>query len=177
MSMTPMLKKFKTGFNRLFGSKNDSQLEFKCRNVKVKGYEYLFVRAVVPDIPEILDIERAVYKGQTPWNFENFEAQIREQLDAEYKHWDDLKKNGCSDPAWPDGVNLNLVRNHIIYWYRLLRERTNQTVQLSMFDAGMDLRNERPLPPEVPDRYMVPTGKYPDRLNGKWDGLIFDPTI
>lgn len=27
------------------------------------------------------------------------EAQIREQLDAEYKHWDDLKKNGCSDPA------------------------------------------------------------------------------
>lgn len=105
------------------------------------------------------------------------EAQIRKQLDAEYKHWDDLKKNGCSDPAWPDGVNLNLVRNHIIYWYRLLRERTNQTVQLSMFDAGMDLRNERPLPPEVPDRYMVPTGKYPDRLNGKWDGLIFDPTI
>ena len=79
MSMTPMLKKFKTGFNRLFGSKNDGQLEFKCRNVKVKGYEYLFVRAVVPDIPEILDIERAVYKGQTPWNFENFEAQIREQ--------------------------------------------------------------------------------------------------
>ena len=77
------------------------------------------------------------------------EAQIREQLDAEYKHWDDLKKNGCSDPAWPDGVNLNLVRNHIIYWYRLLRER----------------------------RYMVPTGKYHDRLNGKWDGLIFDPTI
>lgn len=61
--------------------------------------------------------------------------------------------------------------------YRLLRERTSQTVQLSMFDAGMDLRNERPLPPEVPDRYMVPTGKYPDRLNGKWDGLIFDPTI
>ena len=37
------------------------------------------------------------------------EAQIREQLDAEYKHWDDLKKNGCSDPAGPDGVNLNLV--------------------------------------------------------------------
>ena len=103
--------------------------------------------------------------------------EIREQLDAEYKHWDDLKKNGCSDPAWPDGVNLNLVRNHIIYWYRLLRERTSQTVQLSMFDAGMDLRNERPLPPEVPDGYMVPTGKYPDRLNGKWDGLIFDPTI
>ena len=55
------------------------------------------------------------------------EAQIREQLDAEYKHWDDLKKNGCSDPAWPDGVNLNLVRNHIIYWYRLLRDQPDRT--------------------------------------------------
>lgn len=105
------------------------------------------------------------------------EAQIREQLDAEYQHWDDLKKNGCSDPAWPDGVNLNLVRNHIIYWYRLLRERTSQTVQLSMFDAGMDLRNERPLPPELPDKHMVPTGKYRDRLNKTWTGLIFDPKI
>ena len=38
------------------------------------------------------------------------------ELQEENKHWDDLKKNGCSDPAWPDGVNLNLVRNHIIYW-------------------------------------------------------------
>ena len=24
------------------------------------------------------------------------EAQIREQLDAEYQHWDDLKKNGAA---------------------------------------------------------------------------------
>lgn len=105
------------------------------------------------------------------------EAQIREQLDAEYRRWDELKKNGCADPAWPDGVNLNLVRNHIIYWYRFLRECTSQTVQLSLFDGGMDLTNERPLPPELPGKYMVPTGKYCDRLNRTWTGLIFDPTI
>lgn len=105
------------------------------------------------------------------------EAQLREQLDAEYRRWDDLKKNGSSDPAWPDGVNLNLVRNHIIYFYRFLRERTSKTVQLSMFDAGMDLRDERPLPPEVPDNYMVPNGKYRDRLNGRYENLLFDPNI
>ena len=40
------------------------------------------------------------------------EAQIREQLDAEYKHWDDLKKNGCSDPAWPVAVLPG--RNHVL---------------------------------------------------------------
>ena len=51
------------------------------------------------------------------------ESQLRAQLDAAYLRWDDIKKNGCSDPAWPDGVNLNLVRNHIIYFYRFLRER------------------------------------------------------
>lgn len=105
------------------------------------------------------------------------EAQIREQLDAAYKHWDDLKKNGGADPAWPDGLLLNLVRNHIIYWYRFLRECTSQTVQLSMFDAGMDLQDERPLPPEVPNNYMVPNGKYRDRLNGRYENLLFDPNI
>ena len=105
------------------------------------------------------------------------ESQIRKQLDDEYRRWNDIKKNGCQDPAWPDGLNLNLVRNHIIYWYRFLRECTSQTVQLSMFDSGMDLTNERPLPPKVPDNYMVPTGKYRDRLNGRYENLLFDQSI
>ena len=115
MSMTPMLKKFKTGFNRLFGSKNDGQLEFKCRNVKVKGYEYLFVRAVVPDIPEILDIERAVYKGQTPWNFENFEAQIREQERTLYlvvRHNDEIQHQ-CQQEK---GTNDEWLKTGISFW-------------------------------------------------------------
>lgn len=105
------------------------------------------------------------------------ESQLRAQLDAAYLRWDDIKKNGCSDPAWPDGVNLNLVRNHIIYFYRFLRERTSKNVQLSMFDAGMDLQDERPLPPEVPNNYMVPNGKYRDRLNGRYENLLFYPNI
>ena len=94
----------------------------------------------------------------------------------EYQHWDDLKKNGCSDPAWPD-CESEPCSNHIIYWYRLLRERTKPDRAASMFDAGMDLRNERSPLPELPDKYMVPTGKYRDRLNKTWTGLIFDPKI
>ena len=105
------------------------------------------------------------------------EAQIRKQLEDEYRRWNDIKKNGCSDPAWPDGVNLNLVRNHIIYFYRFLLERTSKNVQLSMFDVGMDLQDERPLPPEVPNNYIVPNGKYRDRLNGRYENLLFDPNV
>lgn len=32
-----------------------------------------------------------------------------------FSHWEEVHKNGTSDPFYPDGVNLNLIRNHIIY--------------------------------------------------------------
>ena len=28
--------------------------------------------------------------------------------------WTFNNENGCNDPFWPDGCNLNLTRNHII---------------------------------------------------------------
>lgn len=58
---------------------------------------------------------------------------------------------------------MNLVRNHIIYNYRLLRDKL-ENVQLSLFDTGMDMTGERPIPPKVDDNYMSPTGRYSDRL-------------
>lgn len=95
------------------------------------------------------------------------EEQIRAELDDDYARWDRISKEGCSDPFWEDGVNMNLVRNHIIFGYRLLREKLQKPVQLSLFDTGMDLSEERPVPPLVPDNYMVPGGKYPDRLKNR----------
>lgn len=92
------------------------------------------------------------------------EAQIRAELDQEFRRWEQISKEGCSDPGWPDGVNMNLVRNHIIYWYRLLRDKLTGDVQLSLFEGGMDLSRERPVPPEVPNGYMVRNGKYPERI-------------
>lgn len=92
------------------------------------------------------------------------ETQLREELNESFNRWDKISKEGCQDPFWPDGVNMNLVRNHIIYFYRLLREKIEQPVQLSLFETGMDLSGERPVPPKAPNNYMVPGGKYPDRL-------------
>ena len=37
------------------------------------------------------------------------------ELEKSYACWDHLKEYGGSDPFWPDGVSMNLVRNHIIY--------------------------------------------------------------
>ncbi len=38
-------------------------------------------------------------------------AEIRRELER----WKYLQEHGGSDPFWPDGCNMNLVRNHVIY--------------------------------------------------------------
>lgn len=90
------------------------------------------------------------------------EARIRAEIDERFSRWDTIMRDGCSDPTWPDGVNLNLVRNHIIYGYRRLAEAIQGDVQLSLFDAGMDMTGMRLVPPKVPDNYMVRDGKWAD---------------
>lgn len=48
---------------------------------------------------------------------------IREQR----KRWLEILQSGCSDPFWADGVNMNLLRNHIIFAKRKLAELTAET--------------------------------------------------
>ena len=61
---------------------------------------------------------------------------------------------------------MNLVRNHIIYWYRLLDEKHVADTQTSLFDSQMAEAPRRPVPPKVPDQYMVAESKYSDLLTG-----------
>ena len=44
------------------------------------------------------------------------------ELKKDYEHWQDVYENGCNDPSWADGFNLNLIRNHIIYYKVQLME-------------------------------------------------------
>ena len=89
--------------------------------------------------------------------------QLRAELDKSYAEWERLLKEGGSDPFWPDGVNMNLVRNHIIWWKSHIQAKL-QTEQLSMFDlsSGSD---ERPVPPVVNNNYVAPDGKYSNRFD------------
>ena len=81
-------------------------------------------------------------------------------IDKSIAHWKDMKANGCSDPFWPDGVNMNLVRNHVIYYLMQISDLTCQPMQMSMFsDIGItntaDVMSDPRIPPEVDDKYMA----------------------
>ena len=71
-------------------------------------------------------------------------AELESQLITLYEHWEDLHDNGGHDPLYADGVNLNLVRNNILY-YR------DQLKKLDYFPEIM----ERPVPPEMENTYMA----------------------
>lgn len=68
-------------------------------------------------------------------------------LEESYARWEDLYLNGGSDPTWPDGTNLNLVRNHIFNYKRKLEE--------NMPLGGYPAAYHRPDPPEVDPDYVA----------------------
>ncbi len=70
-----------------------------------------------------------------------------QKLQESYDQWTYLYEHGGSDPFWEDGINLNLVRNHILYYRRAIEE--NMTPE-SYPDAY-----HKDLPPEVDGKYMA----------------------
>lgn len=70
--------------------------------------------------------------------------RLERDLEEEYRGWEYLYEHGGSDPFHSDGVNLNLVRNHIIYDKKQMEE-------LQYFPPIYN----RELPPEVPNNYMA----------------------
>ena len=71
-----------------------------------------------------------------------------------FKRWEDLFTNGGSDPFHSDGVNLNLVRNHICYYKKQLKEN-NQFPDIYYKDT----------PPEVDYNFMVRSDEIIDNSN------------
>lgn len=69
-------------------------------------------------------------------------------LENEYARWDEVFTNGGSDPFWTDGVNLELTRNHILYYKAQLSKQEN-----SLF--GLPKIYYREIPPEVDSNYMA----------------------
>lgn len=63
----------------------------------------------------------------------------RADILREIRRWKAVKENGCNDPFWPDGTNMNLIRNHIIFAKRRL----------------LDVCIENNIP--VPEEYYMPT--------------------
>lgn len=75
------------------------------------------------------------------------EIDYKKELEKDYARWNDVYTNGCNDPSWADGVNLNLIRNHIIADKRKLKETFSE-------DELPELYFQE-LPPEVSSSYMA----------------------
>lgn len=73
----------------------------------------------------------------------NYGAELR----SEYARWRELRDRGGTDPFWPDGVNMNLVRNHILYCKRMIEEK--------LMEAEYPEEYFLDTPPEVDDNYMA----------------------
>lgn len=74
---------------------------------------------------------------------------LKNNISKAIEHWKDIRDNGCSDPFWSDGANMNLVRNHIAYYRRELRALCTE--------AGWDLPREAFVAdlPEVSNNYFA----------------------
>lgn len=87
--------------------------------------------------------------------------ELAAECGKRYDHWQKEREEGCVDPNWSDGVNLNLVRNHIIFYKKKIRRVCDE--------SGLVIPSiyYRPLPPEMPTDFFVIGGKNydPSRIN------------
>ena len=80
--------------------------------------------------------------------------ELQKSIRDSFKDWSQTKKRGTSDPSWPDGTNLNLIRNHIFYDRdRLKALCKEQKIRPCPIEAKM-----KP-PPEVSNEYCAPRSK------------------
>lgn len=75
--------------------------------------------------------------------------EVIEYMQSEFQRWEHIVEYGSSDPAWPDGVNLNLVKNHILHYKARIEHLCKE--------IGCDLPEEyyTPTPPAVDGNLFV----------------------
>lgn len=76
-------------------------------------------------------------------------SDLARHLECEIRHWQFMKIEGCQDPFWPDGVNMNLTRNHVISYKREIAQLCTETGE------PLPQAYYLPTPPKVPDAYMA----------------------
>ena len=79
--------------------------------------------------------------------------------------WKHINEEGCNDPFWPDGTNMNLTRNHILSYRNEIAEICEE--------CGFSIPEEYFLkvPPVVPDNYVAVTPRQKGRIEKlrQWD--------
>ena len=94
-----------------------------------------------------------------------------EELTKSFERWEHLKEYGGSDPSYADGTNMNLVRNHIMYYKSRMVE-----------EYGGDYEKYpeifyREVPPKVHDDYMARAGEIKDGAAQALEYYLSDPNF
>lgn len=85
------------------------------------------------------------------------EPDLEEALIKAYQNWENTRETGCHDPHYDDSVNLNLLRNHILYYKNQMEERYGE-------DLGKYLEIYfKELPPEMDRGFMVKAAEIRDK--------------
>ena len=92
-----------------------------------------------------------------------------ELLSDRYNRWKDIYENGCFDPSHCDGVNLSLVRNHIIYYKGKCDE------ELAVWEYPDEYFY--PLPAELPLNFMAKDRKILGELKPKTKTLPYSEVV
>ena len=85
-------------------------------------------------------------KEKTP---EKIVKSYCQHIREERAQWKDINQNGCNDPFWSDGCNMNLTRNHIIYYQRQIAEICAEN------QLPLPVEYYLSVPPEVDNDYMA----------------------
>jgi len=89
--------------------------------------------------------------------------KLTADLEREFRSWDTYYNFGGSDPFHEDGVNLTLIRNHIIYYKKKIEEEiSNIDGQLSLEEKKYPDIYYKETPPEVDYKYMATPNKILD---------------
>lgn len=93
-------------------------------------------------------------------------AKLSRELTASFSCWETLYQNGGSDPFWPDGVNLNLVRNHIIYYKHQMEDLLKENEEsLTLFPIQYPDIYYRDTPGTVDPNFMAKADEIRSRAN------------
>lgn len=97
----------------------------------------------------------------------SYQENLLGELSKAYDQWENLYKRGGSDPFYPDGVNLNLVRNHILYFKQRIEEEQPLYKNTQVF--------RRELPPKVEDSYMARAEEIRSHAKDSLAAYLADP--
>ena len=99
------------------------------------------------------------------------EADLVAELERSYERWEYLREHGGSDPFYADGTNMNLVRNHIMYYKGKMVEE---------YGADHDkypLIFYKELPPVVKEDYIARAGEIRNQAVAALDCYLADPSL